>query len=152
MSTAEIVGYGLRVLGVAYVVGGIVVVRRTRAWAALDDTIDALEAALRPADEPAPEPDPGRAHWLVFGGVLTVIAGIALAAGSGAAVWTQAALVAHQVLYLARQNARARRAPGTSAAEDALPTPATMNAAIASAVVLLAVLWAVRAGAFRAGW
>ncbi len=132
----------LRLLGVAYLVGGLYLLRALRVNRAMDamhDTVAALAAAL--GDE-APPADPGRTRWLTVGAWLTGLSGAVLLSGARLAVFTQAVLVLHQAAYLSRQALRQRAATTEAAADDARPEASTVNAAIVSVVAWGAVYWA----------
>ena len=75
-------------------------------------SMDKLEQMMREADQPSllandPE-DRGRLLWLLTGGILTFVTGVAMLAGARISIYLLLAMVAHQAMYLARQKRRLR--------------------------------------------
>ncbi len=127
-----IVGWGFRAFGALYAVGGAFVVNNMRTMLFLSRSIDKLEQMMREANQPSllandPE-DRGRFWWLLAGGVLTFLTGIAMLAGSRLCIYLLLAMIGHQAMYLGRQHRRMLAARDDFQVEDAAPARSTWNA------------------------
>jgi|GEM_PF-1752180 len=128
----QIVGWVFRGFGALYAVGGAFVVHNMRTMLFLSKSIDKLEQMMREANQPSllandPE-DRGRFWWLLAGGVLTFLTGIAMLAGSRWCIYLLLAMIGHQAMYLGRQRRRIRAARDDFSAEDVAPAQSTWNA------------------------
>jgi hypothetical protein len=128
----QILGWAFRGIGVLYAVGGAFVVNNMRTMLFLARSMDKLEQMMREAEQPSllandPE-DRGRLWWLLAGGILTFIAGIAMLAASLASVYLLLLMIAHQAMYMARQHRRVQAARDELQASEAAAAPSTWQA------------------------
>lgn len=136
----------LKTFGVLWVLGGAFVIRQSWVEIFLDRAIDKVETLSKAlgADGPDVPNDPGRAYWLLVGGILTVLSGIGLIVTHRYVLIPLSLLVVQQGLYAWRQWRMAERADSEEAAEDARMTPQARNGAIIAVgvwVVVLSLAW-----------
>jgi hypothetical protein len=128
----QILTWVFRGLGALYAVGGAYVVHNLRLMLFLSRSVDKLEQMLREAGQPSmqrydPE-DRGRLWWLLAGGIITFVSGIAMLAASRLSTWLLVLLLIHQALYLVRQTRRVKAAQTYRAVDEAMPTPSMVQA------------------------
>ncbi len=111
----------------------------------MDQMLDMLDAMS--ADEAgAPPPvqrvtDRGRAVWLIAGALVLIAASAAMVFARTVCVALLAALVVQQMLYFVRQRRMELKAPNAEIADEARPTPATINAFYGALAVTVFAAW-----------
>lgn len=141
MAGPDIALWTLRGIGVLWVLGAVVMIRKVWMMDRLDAMMAQLETAVRDHDpepvDPAPDGqsqddretvDRGRNAWMIAGGVVLGAAGAAMAAGHRLAVPLLALLIVHQLAYFIRQRRRELSRRTQAGREDAQPAASTVRA------------------------
>ncbi|MGE3301602.1 MAG: hypothetical protein AB7M12_00635 [Hyphomonadaceae bacterium] len=148
LTIVDLAAAALRLMGVLWVVGGLMLMRELRRNAQLDSIIETLDKLAEDASRPnAPDwADAGRDRWLFAGGVLTIASGVAMALASRFAVPLLAGSIVHQLLYFVRQRRRELRAPTPEAAAAERPTAHTVNGFFMALAMAVLAAWLYHAG------
>ncbi len=145
----------LRAVGLLWLFGGIAVIVQVRRLQPLEDALDQLEtmAAELPDDPDDPDDDkaldeqaddddlgepiadPGRNRWMIAGGVLTAVTGVGLLLAARWVMVPLTLLLAHQVLYVRRQDHKVAAAKTDFGAEVASVSRAAWRAARFTVIV-----------------
>lgn len=138
----------LRLFGVLYAVGAVVLLRQLRTYHLLDKAIDKIGSL---ADElegrpPRTAVDLGRNFWMAAGGLLLFVAGVAMALGLRVSVIALGVLALHQLAYFVRQRRRELAAATPEDAKEARPTQSTRNGFLTGLVMLVLAAWLERNG------
>jgi hypothetical protein len=158
MSGEELALLFLRAMGAVWVVGAIFLLRQLWINSKLDPMIAALEKAAEDLREQAGEPpvepkkkqplvDNARERWLVVGALMTIVSGVAMAAGHRSAMFLLAATILHQLLYFVRQFRREKAAPDEVSAVQERPSTETVNGFYATIILTMLTAWLYYRGA-----
>ncbi|GEM_PF-2739724 len=131
--------WALKLLGLAWAIGGVYVIITVRNTYGLEVALDTIESAL-PDDEDEAVADPGRHRWMAVGGVLTTITGVGLVLSNPWVMAPLTLLLIHQLLYARRQDKRV-----DAANTDEGRQVAAMSASAARAARFSVIVWGVAA-------
>jgi hypothetical protein len=120
----------LRVVGVVYVIGALVLLRAI--WEAAANRRLAMRMSALFPDIEQQAVDTHRSWWWFCGALLVLSAGISLAFASRWAPWAMAALIAQQMAYFFRQRMAAAGAQSRREALEAAPHRGVRSAFYAS--------------------
>jgi hypothetical protein len=144
----------LRLFGVFYAIGAVVLLRQLRTWNFMDKALDQLQRTAAELSEAAGQApahavpvDLQRNLWMAGGGALLFVAGVTMALGLRLAVIALGVLSLHQLLYFARQRRRERAAATAEEAEDARVAPATRHGFLWGLAMFVLAGWLERVGA-----
>jgi hypothetical protein len=141
----------IRIAGLFWLIGALMLFRQIRAEMALDRMTAAIEAYTRDLDAERAEEawtdrdDAARRGWIAGQAVVLAATAIAMMLMHPFASWMVALLVLGQGVYFLWREHTARKAPSPEAAAHARPSKSTVNAGWFS----LAVAMLVWAAAFR---
>ena len=123
----------LRLFGLLWIIGGIIVIKNARFSSLIDRAFLHIESGFDATDNPVI--DLGRDHWLLVGGVLTFISGAALVAASFLVLVPLTFMVFHQGLYVIRQSQKVETASSEDEAAEAAISKSSRNGAITALAI-----------------
>lgn len=149
----------LRVVGLLWTVGALVLFWHLWRMRSIDRLAQELQRVVATMEEHAPgasagiDPvDRGRTAWMAVGGVCLLAAGALMALAHAYVIIALGVLIVQQLAYFIRQRQLELRAKTDDGAEDARPARSTINAFFFSLVMAVLAGWLYRQGALAGGF